>query len=267
MTIIFEKGAWETDYILNELLSKQEVKFVHSYYLEQVNNPCDVFVFVSRSHNFWNIRETVRRIKPKVIIMLSDEFHQENLHNYNALGYECDLFLRNYHHQYYNYTPNTIVFPLGYTNGCKKFISNKKYDWSFIGIVKSDREEMLNTFSQLSNHYVSTNLSKEEMCKIYSQSIFVPCGRGNSSLDCFRLYESSMNGAIPVIVGSEKEINHTFKYENNPPWIFAKTWEEARETCENLLKNQSKLNDLKNDTVSWWKNRIEVIQNKVKSVL
>ena len=100
--IIFEDGAWEVDYILNELLPKQEVNFVPKQYIEQVNIPCDVFIFVSRVHNFWNIRDVVKRIKPKVIIMLSDEFYQENLYEYNMLGNYCDLFLRNYHHQYYN---------------------------------------------------------------------------------------------------------------------------------------------------------------------
>ena len=39
---------------------------------------------------------------------------------------------------------------------------------------------------------------------IYSQSIFVFNGRGNVFLDCFRLYEAIIAGAIPVIVG-EKE--------------------------------------------------------------
>jgi hypothetical protein len=266
--IICEDNLWESDYILNELLPKQEVKFIPFDYIERVNFTCDIFIFASRKHNFWNIKETVRRIEPKIIIMLSDEFYQENLFEYNMLGNYCDLFLRNYHHQYYNYTSNTLVFPLGYTNGCEKFTSNKKYNWSFIGKItkdwcSSDREEMVNIFSQLPNHYINTNLSQEEMCKIYSQSHFVPCGRGNSSLDCFRLYEASMNGAIPVVVGSQKEIECTFKYEENPPWVFADTWEEAFEKCKCMLEcgvdNKSVL--------EWWNNRIQKIKNKVLEVL
>ena len=35
--ILFEEGAWETDYILNEILPKQEVKFIPSQFLEQIN--------------------------------------------------------------------------------------------------------------------------------------------------------------------------------------------------------------------------------------
>jgi len=267
MTIIFEQGAWEVDYILNELLPPQEVKFVPYEYLEQLTDSCDVFIFCSRVHDFWSVRNTVRRINPKVIIMLSDEFYQENLYNYNMLGYECDLFLRNYHHQFYNYSPNTVVFPLGYTNGCKKFLSPKKYDWSFIGEIKNDREEMLNIFSHNPNHYVNNNLSKEEMCKIYAQSHFVPCGRGNSSLECFRLYEASMNGAIPVVVGSKKEIEWTFKYENNPPWIFAETWNEAYEICKKLLNDPKNLQQKQKDVLFWWKKRLGYIKSKISEVL
>lgn len=267
MSVIFEDNLWETDYILGDILPQMEVNLVSHQNLEKANTSHDVFVFSSRGHNFWNIRKTIQTIKPKIIIMLSDEFYQENLYHYNTLGLECDLFLRNYHHQYYNYTPNTIVFPLGYTNECEKFILPKKYDWSFVGEIKNDREEMLNTFSQLSNHYVSTNLPKREMCEVYSQSHFVPCGRGNSSLDCFRLYESSMNGAIPVVVGSKEEIQTTFKYEENPPWIFAETWGDAHNMCKTLLSDSEKLREMQKNVLEWWDKRIFKVKNKVLEVL
>ena len=265
--IIFEYGAWETEYIINDLLPKQELRFVPSQYLEQVDSSCDVFVFSCREHDFWEIRNTIRKIKPKIIIMISDEFHQENLYNYNSLGFECKLFLRNYHHPYYNYTPNTIVFPLGYTNGCKTFTPMKKYDWSFVGKIKSDRQKMIDVFSKNSNHYMSTNLSQNEMCRLYSQSYFVPCGRGNSSLDCFRLYEASMNGAIPVVVGTKEEIDITFKYGNNPPWIFAESWEMAYNECNSLLKNPKALELHQTKLLSWWKNRIQFIRNQITNAL
>lgn len=260
MKYIFEHGLWETDFILNEILPSGEFFYIQSNEIENYKERCDVFIFSSRLHDFWNIKNTIQRIKPKIIIMLSDEFYQENKWNYNMLGNYCDLFLRQYHHSYYNYTPNTIHIPLGYTDGCKTFTNNKKYDWSFIGEIKSDRQHMIDVFSEMKSYFVGNEINKEEMCRIYSQSTFVPCGRGNSSLDCFRLYEASMNGAIPVIVGPKEEMNITFKYEETPPWIFADTWENAYQKC---LSNtiQSK------DVINWWKNRIEKIQKKVKEVL
>jgi len=260
MKYIFEYGLWENDFLLNEILPEGNVEYVKPIDLEHYQSRCDVFAFSCRTHDFWNIRNTVKRIKPKVIIMLSDEFYQENKWNYNMLGNYCDLFLRQYHHSFYNYTSNTLHFPLGYTNGCKTFSYEKKYDWSFIGNLKSDRKEMIDAFSQMSNHFMGNNISKEKMCEIYSQSTFVPCGRGNSSLDCFRLYEASMNGAIPVVVGFKEEIENTFKYEENPPWIFAESWNDAFNKCMSTII-QSK------DVICWWENRIQKVRSKILEVL
>ena len=104
MKYIFEYGLWENDFLLNEILPEGNVEYVKPIDLEHYQSRCDVFAFSCRTHDFWNIRNTVKRIKPKVIIMLSDEFYQENKWNYNMLGNYCDLFLRQYHHSFYNYT-------------------------------------------------------------------------------------------------------------------------------------------------------------------
>lgn len=267
MKIAIEQTIWEKDFLLNEILPKGEVVEVPKYLMEQLDSHYDVFIFSSRIHCFYDIKETIKKVKPKVIILLSDEFYQDNRWDYNMLGNYCELFLRHYHQQYYNYTPNTLHIPLGYTNGCKAFSLEKKYDWSFIGEIKKDREEMLNVFSQLPNHFIGDKIKSEKMCEIYSQSTFVPCGRGNSSLDCFRLYEASMNVAIPVVVGSEEEIKCTFKYEENPPWIFADTWEEAFYKCKSLLNNRNQLKEQQQNLLNWWYNRISDIKSKVLEVL
>jgi hypothetical protein len=36
------------------------------------------------------------------------------------------------------------------------------------------------------------------MIKVYNSSKFVVVGRGHSNLDCFRIYESIVGGALPV---------------------------------------------------------------------
>lgn len=260
MKYIFEYGLWETDFFLNDLLPKDNVKYITIENIEDIQESCDVFVFCCRTHNFFDILKTIQAIKPKIIIMTSDEFYQENNSIYNQLGNECELFLRQYHHPTYTYTSNTLHIPLGYTNGCKSFNESKKLKWSWFGQVKNDRMKMLNQFRKLNPYLIGTSLSKELMCKAYSQSIFVPCGRGNSSLDCYRLYEASMNGAIPVVVGEEKEIKETFKYEENPPWIFADTWEKAYQKC--LINTISS-----EEIINWWKNRVLKIKSKIQEVL
>jgi hypothetical protein len=260
MNYVIETGLWETDFLLNKILPEGNVNYISTSEIETINFNCDVFTFSSRVHSFSNIKNTIKRIKPKIIICLSDEFIDENLSCFNELGNYCELFLRQYHHPNYTYTSNTIHIPLGYTNGCKIFSENKKLIWSFLGEIKSDRSDMISTFQKLNPHFIGNSTTKELMCKIYSKSLFVPCGRGNSSLDCFRLYEASMNGAIPVVVGSRDEIETTFKYEENPPWIFAESWEDAYIECtRTTIDSQS--------VTSWWNQRINNIKEQVRKVL
>jgi hypothetical protein len=260
MNYVIESGLWETDFILNELLPKGNVHYIKTTDIERTELNCDVFAFSSRVHTFTNILSTIKKIKPKIIICLSDEFIDEDLSDFNQLGNYCELFLRQYHHSNYTYTSNTIHIPLGYTNGCKVFSEDKQLIWSFLGEMKSDREEMLSVFKKLNPYFIGKSTTKELMCKIYSKSLYVPCGRGNSSLDCFRLYEASMNGAIPIVVGNIEEIEITFKYEDNPPWIFAESWENVYIECaKNTIDSKS--------VISWWNQRITNIKEKVRKVL
>ena len=256
MKIFLEYGLWEEDFLVNQIFPKSEITY-------SIDKNLDVLIFCSRTHSYNEILSIVEKTNPKIIVCLSDEFIDEDLSHFNLLGNYCDLFLRQYHHPQYNYTPNTIHIPLGYTNNCKIFTESKQLNWSFLGEIKTDRQEMINEFRNIPKHFIGKSISKELMCKIYSKSIFVPGGRGNSSLDCFRLYESSMNGAIPVIVGSKEEIECTFMYEENPPWIFAETWGNAVKKCQSMLECSVE----NNLVLDWWNNRIEKIKNKVLEVL
>lgn len=256
MNYVFDSNLWEIDFILNDILPKGSVHFIDSLSIQN----CDVLVVSCRRHTYESIQFIVKKLQPKIIIMLSDEFYQENKFIYNSLGNECDLFLRQYHHSHYQYTSNTLHLPLGYTNGCETFHENRKLQWSFFGSMKSDRNEMLTHFRQLNPYLIGESMSKKVMCRAYSQSFFVPCGRGNSSLDCFRLYEASMNGAIPVVVGSDDEIKTTFLYEMNPPWIFANSWKQAVNECMNTFLSSD-------DVLHWWKSRIQRIQERVLNTL
>lgn len=267
---------WETDYIIDKILPKNKTKF--SYFIpceniDQVDNNYDVFVYNCRKHNYQQILKIVQRIKPKIIIHLSDEYHYENLSEYNNLSKHCNLFLRQHHHPGFTYDDNVIQIPLGYCNDAgineedilkidKRFIN-----WSFIGDMKHDRWEMIENFKKIENHFTGCFIDKPQMMKIYLNSIFVPNGRGNSSLNCFRLYEASMAGAIPVVVGTDEEINCTFEYEECPPWLFFNSWEEASNECLELLKEKNILQKIQNDVISWWNSRIKSVSEKVENAL
>ena len=73
--------------------------------------------------------------------------------------------------------------------------------------------------------------SKASVAFAYGNSDFVVSPRGEINLDCFRHYEASALGAIPVVVANTTELDHTFRgigSASRPPWLFAETWEDAK---------------------------------------
>jgi len=278
------EDVWEHDFILNDILPKDHFKRTHFLCLDEVRNSSDtfdVFVYSCRDPNnypwgymptYEETLECVVKSKPKIIIQLSDEFYYEDLQKHNSLANYCELFLRQYHHPNYQYTENTIQLPLAYCNDTpikdKSIlkINDRDLFWSFIGNVKSDRLEMIDKFKSIENHFISSSSSKEELIDVYTRSIFVPSGRGNSSLDCFRLYEASMCGAIPVVVGSSEEIQNTFAYKENPPWVFVESWDEAVEKCKDLLNDKNSLQKIQDDLLEWWSTGINNIKEEVNQI-
>lgn len=274
----------EYNYILNDILPKdmnKVVKFIPHTDFGKISKT-DVLVYSCRYPNnypwgfmptFEEVLDVVEKTKPKIIIQLSDEFIFEDLDVHNRLGNCCKLFLRQHHHPNYNYTANTIQIPLGYCAGAEvgnkniTKITERNYNWSFFGEIKSDRLEMIENFRSIDKYLIGSGISRSNMTDIYLNSAFVPSGRGNSSINCFRLYEASMAGAIPVVVGEKEELDMTFQYEENPPWIFSHSWNDAVEVCKELLKEPDKLQEMQNNLLFWWNNRIHQIQEKVKEVL
>ena len=281
ITIIFaatdKEKIWETDYIIQLLSNKMDQNiekiFISFEQIEKQNIYCDVFVYNCRMHSFDQILNVVKKIKPKIIFHLSDEYYYENLGHYNELAKYCNLFLRQHHHPGYVYEDNVIPMPLGYCNDAGiggryiPKINERNYNWSFIGDMKNDRWEMVNAFYEIENYFAGSQILKPDMMNIYLDSIFVPCGRGNSSINCFRLYEASMAGAIPICVGSKEEIDLVFKYEENPPWIFAESWKESVEICKKFLAQKNLLQEKQFEILNWWKNRIDTIMERITIAL
>ena len=158
-----------------------------------------------------------------------------------------------------------------------KPLSLRKISASFVGELKSDRQHMCNIFENLENSLIKTvrnrwdisalPVSPKELFDIYSDSIFVLIGRGNVSLDCFRIYEAVVCGALPIIVGSQKEIHNVFFYNNSPPFLFFDSWEIAIEECKILMRDRKKLDEKQEIITQWWRTTILNLQNKVNSVL
>lgn len=283
--------VWEYDFIVNEILPKNLNKSFHFLSLDEVRETqeiFDVFVYSCRDpQNYhWGyvptyeeVLECILKTKPKIIIQLSDEFLHENLDHHNNLGNYCDLFLRQHHHPNYSYTANTLHIPLGYYNNFNVSnksipkVKNRNLNWCFVGYKKADREECINKFSIIDKSFVSLlnegespNVSKEELNDLYLNSIFSPATRGWTNLYPNRLFEASICGSIPIVVGSDQEILDTFKYEENPPWIFSETWDSAAEICRDMLQDLEELQRIQDSILFWWKNRMNNIKEKIIKV-
>lgn len=269
-------GLEEYDYLISLLPenSKINLRTYSDEELLNINQTCDIIIYRIFGMYPEKFSRVLNNIKPKIMINLSDEFYHENNEEFNQLGSYAKLYLRNYHHKNYTYTSNTLHIPLGYCSGVVlskdeliKGINEKTYAWSWVGNFKSDRYEMIEQFKNINPYFFSDNISRSTIAELYNDSIFVPCGRGNYSLDCWRLYEASSCGAIPVVVGSIEEIKETFKYEENPPWIFSENWQQARITCQNLLHNKDLLQKIQDNLLLWWNNRINKIKKQIHMAL
>lgn len=275
-----KEKVWESDYIINTLIPKKYTKIAaYTESLDQISQTgiWDIFVFNCRKYSFNDILDAIELTHPKIIIQLSDEYKDEDLNYFNILAKYCNLYLREYHHEGYTYLDNTIHIPLGYTNNAGlEFMDilpeglnkppktkDRKYNWSWIGELKQDRWEMLQIFSNIPSHSYGLEILKDDMIDRYLNSNFVPCGRGNSTLDCYRLYEASQCGAIPCIVGTEDEIKKTFKYEKNPPWIFGSSWHDVAHKVRYLIFNPEELQKKQCELIEWWDNRVGEIREKV----
>ena len=285
------EDLWEYDYITEDLLPKcsKNIKFASYSNLNTFNQNCDVFVYSCRDpQNYhWGfmpsydqVLEAVEKLKPKIIIQVSDEFEHEDNSAHNNLANYCELFLRNYHHSNYSYLNNTLHIPLGHKNDFdisgKKItpVLERKYNWCFVGQKKSDREDLVNSFSSIPDHYClihdgneNQKIDGNQIADYYLNSIFVPCSRGWTTLNTMRICEASMCGAIPVIVGTKEEIDIDLKCEDSPPFIFSDTWESAASTCKSLLEHPDILIEKQKQILKWWNTRMDKIKSEISEVL
>jgi hypothetical protein len=294
MKILYpEECSWELDYIKNIA----SYDFDNNLEIEKYNtNNCGLLlgredivsncliVMTVQFYDIKNIEEIIKKVQPLVILCLSDEYGKFEKHN--DLEKYTKLFLRQYNHKNYNYSSHNIQIPLGYVTNFLPSNSNivitdkcilnpmnkRKINCSFIGTRKSDRQHMCSVFEKnmdntiivfVNNNWNIENLpiTPNKLFTLYNNSIFTIIGRGNVSLDCFRIYEAVVAGSIPVIVGEKSEIDTTFFYGGNiPPFVYSDTWENAVSFCNNLLVEPELLQEKQDKILEWWNNQITDIK-------
>jgi len=293
--LYLENCTWELDFIINDLLF--DIKNIE-FELFNSSNICDLIfkhdlinnniLVLNYCCNLEDVIKTVKIIKPLCIFFLSDE-GGNFLPQWLILENYTKLFFRQYNFYNINYSSNNFQIPLGYVKNLlnqkqsinldNKKMNQRSINASFIGSVKSDRKYMKEIFEKnmrktyikfVDNTWDLSNLpfSQKKMFNLYNNSKFVINGRGNFSLDCFRIYEAIVCGAIPVIVGNDLEINETFNYNNNlPPFVFTDSWEKALFICNELINNPDEIQKKQNQIIFWWKNLLLNINSKIKKIL
>ena len=296
MNVYFTKECrWEHDFFKNDIFKKDlykiEINFIQYDYDSIFKNNNEHNIIIANEYVNINFLENmIKNLQPFIIFHLSDEFKRN--HNYYDLysKYNIKKVFHNYNYtkNYYNKL-NTFQIPLGYVSGYlsnESFVNNeetiykKKYDFSFVGSLKTDRINMLNKFlKNFENNFVNIgqtdwsspvkqNIKPHELFNIYKESLFVPIGRGNSSLDCFRIYEAIVAGAIPVICSSVEESNLTFEFNNEKPEIIiADTWDKAIIICNNLYNDKEKIKNIINYNKKWFEGKIIHISKIINELL
>jgi hypothetical protein len=293
--LYLENSIWDFDYIRYELLANIENIEVELFnqknfhLLLEREDIIDNNIFViNHAYKFNEVIKVVEKIQPKIIFHLSDE--KGNIPEWVELEKYTKVLFRQYNYNNYNYSNKTTYqIPLGYVTNYlgkrtsliveRKKMTEREYNSSFIGAKKADRGQMNDV---LNKHMLRTNIkfvgnnwnindlsySPKHMFDIYNNSIFVVNGRGNTNLDCYRIYEAIVAGAIPVIVGKQEEINTTFNYNNSiPPFIYGESWENVVVICNELLNNNEKLEEKQQELLFWWENQISIIKEKIKEVI
>jgi len=270
MTIFFsDHSKWERDFICNELLSGIDLTGKN-------------VLIINHATPIEDVKRLVAERAPQIVFHLSDERgdHKEWLYIFGSAKY----VFRQYNHPHYAYPPNSIQLPLGYASGYNKSAQVKPlveriYKAAFIGELKSDRVEMFGAFEKAfisdeiflratrnSWELPTLQYSPAATNEVYSDSVFVPIGRGNESLDCFRFYEAIVSGAIPVVVGDINEINMTFQYGGQmPSFLYMSNWTEAAGACKHLIKTQFHvLMAIQKHNTDWWNAQVQMIRHLIE---
>lgn len=275
--------------IFNKKLYNTEVRFtVFDKNTKIVQNNYKNIIVINNKVLLKQVENMINLLKPKVIFHLSDEYDLD--HKYYDLYCKYNIFVfHQYNHNNITYNCNNhIQIPLAYVSCyCDDKTSleielsgDKHYDFSYVGMLKKDRKEMLDKFAkEFTKNYVHTGktnwsnpqnqeIKPTELYEKYSKSIFVPIGRGNKSLDCSRLYESILAGAIPVMCCSQEELTNSYKFDGNLPKIIsAETWDKAIIQCKDIYNDEIKKHDIIQYNLKWWKNQITEISKKINKVL
>ena len=198
------------------------------------------------------------------------------------LNHNCEYYSKANHvfRNYYDSNiklDNVTFIPLGVKSGFLSEEDNfqiqnsKKYNLSFIGQPKSDREELLHVMERIESCFIhktnswncSTSLSQKECIEIYKSTKFVPCPKGWVHPDSFRLMECLESGSIPIL----KNYDNLYYFKNiwgETPIPVVDSWEEV----SNITNMTNEEYEQLYDKVGSWYSKFRIqLPEKIKNTI
>jgi GR25 family glycosyltransferase involved in LPS biosynthesis len=187
------------------------------------------------------------------ILHFSDEFIMDPVSLYDIPGVKGVMRF---------YKRNDIVnekvltIPLGYhwTLPLAKPLEQRTYTWSFTGTNWANRSNDLkpllnilpNKVEWYNNWNDSLQLNKKDYLELLSNTVFVPCPRGNN-VETYRFYEALECGCIPVFI----ELPHVLA-DLRTPFVKTESWIEVHHMIEHLSIEKKQLIQYHKSIMDWW---------------
>lgn len=250
----------------------------------------DNYEFSILSTQDGDVTPAIRSVNKKnILIWISDELGYYP----SDLSHKFDFIFKSYIKQTEG---NISPFPLGYVTEVPEFpykdISQRKYNVFFSGNLNPNRRPFYYSLCRrllkilpssfnpkyLINHYTKdhilkikssfdnnfphpsiirftnkfmSGISPEEYGKILSDTKIVLCPKGFHSTECYRHYEAMRAGCVII---SEK-LPNTYLYKDSPI-IQVDNWNNIYGIVEDLLSNNTRLNELSLASRKWYEDTL-----------
>jgi hypothetical protein len=270
--------SFEKEYV-NRVLNQSNNTIIANFDGTKVDR--DGIIVYSSGERFIDekIENIIKNSNRPIIYHLSNEFLLQQCDYYQY----ASIILRQYYDPSCRFK-NVIFIPLGFQSGFPsaakaKAITEKsrrscKYIWAFVGQLKSDRAKMVKCLGSIEpnfQHYTSEwmardNLNIEEVCSIYSQTIFVPCPMGNRYPDSFRIMEALENNCIPVIVNfyGYDILKYTF---GDHPFVTGSNWRDCAQKISKLIESEGELMRKQAEVKEWYHGFSNQLSQDVQRVI
>lgn len=268
---------FESSYIKNKLLKKVEFIEINSNEIKnyEINNNLIVIYSGGDIEHQKKVKDITNSYNLYLLIHLSDETLQHDLIFYS----KAKKIIRNFYNPRLQ-TNNIMTVPVGYKNQHErdkfkpKAINSRKYKWSFVGTMKNDRDRMVKklkklepNFVHITEHFFSKDhLGPVEFKKIIQDSIFVPCPRGYSNFESFRILESLENYSIPIFK-RELFFDHLKYLYGNHIFLTSYTWRGVSKKVDFFLKDHISLENYFNNLMDWYEEYNETLSIKIYDFL